>query len=177
MRWNDLARGQPTLAALAFDKLVKPGVLLVGTVRKDGSARVSGVEPLVMDGELYLSMMQRSTKALDLYRDPRISIHSIVTKPEADFEVKLRGTARLVEDREIHERYAAKVAAEVGWQAVVGHFALFAIDVDDLTYIGYDEATGAQHVARWPSNEEYLRQTLSPTKLGPKEPVRRLTAA
>ncbi|MBM7783372.1 pyridoxamine 5'-phosphate oxidase family protein [Tenggerimyces flavus] len=177
MKWNDLARGQPTLAALAHDKLVKPGVLLVGTVRKDGSARVSGVEPLVLDGELYLSMMQRSTKALDLYRDPRITIHSIVTGPEAAGEVKLRGTVRLVEDREIHERYATAMAATAGWQPVVGHFALFAIELDSLTYVGYDEATGAQHVAQWPSNEEYLRETISPTKLGPKRSVRRLTSA
>lgn len=177
MRWNDLARGQPTLAALAHAKLVSPGVLLVGTVRKDGSARVSGVEPLVLDGDLYLSMMQRSTKALDLYRDPRITIHSIVTGPEAAGEVKLRGVARVVEDASLHEAYAAVAGVELGWQPVVGDFALFAIEIDSLTYIGYDSATGAQHVALWPANEEYLRETLSPTKLGPKQAVRRLTSA
>lgn len=177
MRWSELEEGQPTLAAVARDKLVTPGVLLVGTIRKDGSARVSGVEPLVMDGELWLSMMQHSTKALDLYRDPRIQLHSIVTGPEAGSEVKIRGRARLCEDVAVQSRYAEKVAAEVGWVPVVGEFALFAIELDDLTYIGYDEATGAQHVARWPANVEFLRPTISPTKLGPPEDVRQLTTS
>ena len=34
-----------------------------------------------MDGELWLSMMPASTKARDLYRDPRILLHSIITVP------------------------------------------------------------------------------------------------
>ena len=63
-------------------KLTKPGVLLIGTIRRDGSARISGVEPLVMEGELLLSMMPTSTKAHDLLRDPRICANSIVTGPE-----------------------------------------------------------------------------------------------
>lgn len=175
MRWSELETRQPALASVARRKLVEPGVLLVGTVRRDGSARVSGVEPLIMDGELWLSMMQRSTKALDLYRDPRIQLHSIVTGPNAGPEVKIRGAVRQEHDREVQERYAAKVEADVGWQPVVGHFALFGVDIDDLTYISYDEASGDQHVARWPTDVEYLRPAISPTKLGPPEPVRRLT--
>jgi hypothetical protein len=51
------------------------------------------------------------------------------------------------------------------------------VDVGDVTYIGYDEATGAQHVARWPAGEEYLRPATTPTSLGPREPVRRVLTA
>jgi ClpX C4-type zinc finger len=54
-RWADLVDQQPALGALAGEKLLKPGVLLVGTARRDASARISGVEPLVMDGELWLA--------------------------------------------------------------------------------------------------------------------------
>src|SRR5882757_4803609 len=82
MRWRDIATHQPTLAAAATEKLIKPGVLLSGTTRRDGTARISGVEPLIMDGELWLSMMSSSAKAHDLRRDPRILLHSIVTGPE-----------------------------------------------------------------------------------------------
>jgi hypothetical protein len=177
MKWSELEQRQPRLGAAARDKLIKPGVLLIGTVRRDGSARISGVEPLIMDDHLWLSMMQRSTKALDLYRDPRIQLHSIVTGPEAGTEVKVSGRARLETDEDVHRRYAAQVAAEIKWVPVVGDFALFAVEIESLTYIGYDEATGAQHVARWPDNDEFLRPTISPTRLGPRQPVRRLTVA
>ena len=51
-------------------KATEAGVLLVGTTKADGSARISGVEPLVMGGELWLSMMTTSTRALDLKARP-----------------------------------------------------------------------------------------------------------
>jgi hypothetical protein len=57
-----------------------------------------------------------------------------------------------------------------------GEFALFAVDVTDVTYIGHDAGSNAQHVARWPAGEEYLRASLTPTTLGPPRPVRRLLA-
>lgn len=173
-RWSDLLAQQPSLATLVEEKLLKPGVVLVGTTRRDGSARISGVEPLIMEGELWLSMMAKSAKALDLKRDPRISINSVVTGPEPAVEVKLRGTARQVDDAAVQERYAAKVSAELGWQPVVGRFALFAVDIYDVTQVGYDPETHGQHVARWPAGEEYVRPATSPTSLGPRQTVRRL---
>jgi hypothetical protein len=174
MRWSEIATRQPKLGAVAHEKLIAPGALLVGTIRRDGSARISGVEPLVMDDDLWLSMMRRSTKAQDLYRDPRVLLHSIITGPEPAAEIKVRGTVRIEPDPTIHQRYASAVATEIGWQPVVGEFTLFAVEIDDLTYIGYDPDTSAQHVARWPADIEYLRPSTTPTSLGPPEPVRRL---
>jgi len=40
--------------------------MLVTTIRSDGTPRVSPVEPFVMDGILWLSMLWRSKKAADL---------------------------------------------------------------------------------------------------------------
>jgi hypothetical protein len=174
MRWSEITDREPALGAVAAERLIKPGVLLAGTTRRDGSARISGVEPLVMDGELWLSMMRGSAKAHDLARDPRIVLHSIVTGPEAGVEVKVRGTARAETSRGTQEQYAEAAAAELGWRPVPGEFSLFAVDVGDVTYIGYDVATGAQHVARWPAGEEYLRPPTTPTSLGPRQPVRRM---
>ncbi len=174
MRWSEIAAGQPALGAAAHDKMIKPGVLLVGTTRRDGSARISGVEPLVMDDDLWLSMMTASAKARDLGRDPRILLHSIIGSPEPDAEIKMRGTARVENDGAVQQRYAATVAAEIGWQPVVGQFTLFRVDIDDVTYISYEPESGAQHLARWPADIEYLRPTTTPTSLGPPQPVRRL---
>ena len=173
MRWSEIARRQPGLAAVMADLLIKPGVVLIGTSRRDGSARISGVEPLVMDGQLWLSMMPASTKARDLSQDPRILLHSIVSSPAPAGEVMVRGTAVGEADTGAQRRYAAAVAGELGWRPVVGEFALFTIDIAGITYIGHSQ-DNAQHVARWPAGEEYLRPVITPTSLGVPQPVRLL---
>jgi hypothetical protein len=176
MRWSEFAARQRVLADVAHDQLVKPGVVLAGTTRRDGSARISGVEPLIMDGELWLSMMPASAKARDLDRDPRILLHSIVTSPSPQSEIMMRGTVRAEAAADVQRRYAAAVAAHLGWRPVPGEFALFAVDITDVAYIGHDAQSNAQHVARWPAGEEYLRPSLTATSLGPPTPVRRLLA-
>jgi hypothetical protein len=60
-------------------RLLAPGVVLVGTIRRDGTPRLSPVEPFVMDGGLWLSMLWQPAKAADLLRDPRILVHSVIT--------------------------------------------------------------------------------------------------
>ncbi len=66
MKWTQIAADQPALGRVVHDRMIKPGVVLLGTTRWVGPARISGVEPLVMGGELGLSMMSTSMKALDL---------------------------------------------------------------------------------------------------------------
>jgi hypothetical protein len=123
MKWSVIAASEPALGEVVFDRLIRPGVLLVGTIRRDGSARISGAEPLVMDDDLWLSMMRTSVKAIDLVQhDPRVVLHSIVTGPEPAAEVKVRGTAHAEHDDDVQRRYAAAVSAEIGWRPVVGEF-------------------------------------------------------
>jgi hypothetical protein len=174
MRWSDFAAHQCPLAAVAEDQLITPGVLLIGTTRRDGSARISGVEPLIMDGDLWLSVMPASAKARDLHRDPRILLHSIVTNPAPQGEIMIRGTVHIETAHDRQRRYAAAAEAHLGWRPVPGEFTLLAVDITEVTYIGHDAGSNAQHVARWPAGEEYLRPSLTPTSLGPPEPVQRL---
>jgi hypothetical protein len=174
MRWSEISARQPALAAVADRLLIEPGVLLVGTIRRDGAARISGVEPLVLDGDLWLSMMSGSAKSRDLSRDPRVVLNSVITSPSPPAEIKVRGTARAVTEQNRQERYAAAVREQIGWQPVTGQFTLFIVEVTDVTYIGSEPGTGAQHVARWPSGEEYIRPQLTPTSLGPPQAVSRL---
>jgi hypothetical protein len=174
--WSEIAARQPALAVVADRLLIVPGVLLIGTTRRDGTARISGVEPLVLDGDLWLSMMSDSAKSRDLARDPRIMLNSVVASPDPGEEIKVRGAARVVAEADRQERYAATVREEIGWQPVVGQFTLYVVEVADVAYIGFERGTGAQHVARWPSGEEYIRPQLSPTRLGDPQPVSRLLA-
>jgi hypothetical protein len=174
MRWSEISARQPALGAVADRLLIEPGVLLAGTIRRDGTARISGVEPLVLDGDLWLSMMSGSAKSRDLGRDPRVVLNSVITSPSPPAEIKVRCTAHVVTGQDQQERYAAAVRDQIGWQPAAGQFTLFAVEVADVTYIGSEPGTGAQHVARWPPGEEYIRPKLTPTSLGPPQAVSRL---
>jgi hypothetical protein len=68
-----------------------------------------------------------------------------------------------VTEQNRQERCASAIREQIGWQPVTGQFTLFIVEVADVTYIGSEPGTGAQHVARWPSGEEYIRPQLTPT--------------
>lgn len=173
MHWSDIEHTQPRLARLAQQRLIGPGVVLVATIRRDGTPRLSPVEPYVLDGDLWLSMMWQSTKARDLLRDPRILVHSVITSRDGDEgEFKIRGTARAENDPAVQRRYADAVAASLGWNPLPGRFHLFAADIYQVTFIAYDPGgSGDQHVAMWPPGQEFIRRATSPTSVGDPEPI------
>lgn len=172
MNWSELAGAQPRLAGLGRGRLLDRGVVLVATIRSDGTPRVSPVEPFVLDGVLWLSMLQGSAKAADLRRDPRILVHSVITSRDGwEGEFKVRGRARAEHDADVQHRYAAAVAAALGWDPEPGRFHLFAVDIGQVTFIRYDNATGDQHVAIWPPPREFIRRGTTATSLGDPEPA------
>lgn len=175
MRWTEFEAAAPRLARLGHERLLEPGVVLVGTIRRDGAPRISPVEPLVWDGDLWLSMLLGSYKAADLRRDPRILIHSIVTgRDGAAGEYKVRGGAIEESSRPVQAGYAEQVRDRLGWTPEPGRFHLFRIDLGDVTFIRYDEASGDQFVTRWPSRQEFVRRGTSATSLGDPEAYREL---
>ncbi len=93
MTWQEFAQQDPELAALGQERLDRNGLVMVATLRKNGWPRISPVEPLFHNGQLYLGMMWRARKALDLLRDPRCSIHNAVSDrmaSEGEFKVYSR---------------------------------------------------------------------------------------
>ena len=155
MRWSEIERSQPRLAELGRRRLLGPGVVLVGTIRRDGTRRISPVEPFVMDGDLWLIMMWRSTKAIDLTRDPRILVHSVITSRDGgEGEYKVRGTVHAQTDVAAQRRLADSVEKNLGWRPEPGRFHLFAVDIDEIIFIRYDDASGDQFVASWPKERE-----------------------
>lgn len=174
MRWAEFENTQQGLAELGRRLLIEPGVVLVGTVRRDGTPRISPVEPFVLDGDLMLGMMWGSRKAADLLRDPRILVHGIVTGPaDGEGEFKVRGTAHIEEDPAVQRRYAAAVSAKLGWLPEPGRFHLAVVDVKDIAFIRY-APSGDQHVVRWPPPREFVRRATSATSVGDPQPVREI---
>jgi hypothetical protein len=150
----------------------------VATIRRDGAPRISPVEPFILDGELWLSMLWHSTKAADLLRDPRILVHSVMTSRDGgEGEYKVRGTARQETDPAMQQRYAEAVAEALGWRPEPGRSHLFAVDIGHVSHVRYVESSGDQFVAFWPPGREFVRRGTSATSLGPAEPHHELLTA
>jgi hypothetical protein len=172
MRWSQMTSRQPKLGKLAEERLLAPGVVLVASIRRDGTPRLSPVEPFVLDGTLWLSMLWESRKVADLIRDPRVLVHSVITNRDGgEGEFKIRGIARAEHDPQVQRQYADAVAASLGWKPEPGRCHLFDIDIENVVYIRYDDATGDQHLASWPPGREFIRRGTSATSVGTPEPV------
>jgi hypothetical protein len=85
-------------------------------------------------------MMWRSPKALDLLRDPRIVVHSVVSSrlgSEGDF--KLYGRAVSVDDPDRRAAYRAAIKARIDWEPAEPNYHLFAVDVSSAGFVTFGE--------------------------------------
>src|SRR5205823_4990392 len=106
VNWKVFAAAAPELSALGEELFERHGVALLGTLRRDGSPRISPCEAYIVDGELLLGMMWRSQKALDLLRDPRLVVHSAQCDREgSEGDFKLYGRVADVTDPDRRRRY------------------------------------------------------------------------
>lgn len=148
--------------------------MLVGTVRRDGSPRITPVEPFFWEAELWLMMGLDSWKAKDLMRDPRVLVHSIVTSPDGRAgEYKVRGRAVLEDSAAQNETLVTAVAKQKDYTPVLGKFHLFRVDVDEITFVRWG-GDNDQYLTRWPPGVEQLRRGTSATSNAAPEPYSEL---
>ena len=86
MNWYELERAAPLIAQLGRQRLDQAHVALLGTLRRDGSPRISPVEPYLTQGQLVFGAMSWSLKTRDLSQDPRCVLHSAISGPETGEE-------------------------------------------------------------------------------------------
>lgn len=159
MTWAEFAAAAPALAAEGQRRFEGPGVVLVGTIRRDGAPRISPCEVIIHGGELYLGMMPDSLKAKDLARDPRCTVHNAVADRSAsDGEFKLHGSVRSVTDPAERAAYGDAMFATIGWRPE-GDYPLFAVNVDSAALFVTGDVS--RTVTRWRRGEavEQFEQT------------------
>jgi len=157
--WAEFQTAAPGLADKGEQRFDATGLILLGTLRKDGRPRISPVEPILTDGRLYLGMMWQSKKALDLLRDPRCVVHNTVSdRMGKEGEFKAYGRAVPVSDADDRERYCQALFAKIEWRPEGDEWHLFAIDIDEVVFqqFGVPEDQGGRgddgHVVeRWPA--------------------------
>jgi hypothetical protein len=139
-RWAEFEQAAPELATVGRDCVERHGFMLLGTVRRDGTARISPVGVRIVDRELTMSFLAGSTKERDVRRDPRILLHSpVLHGDDPNSELKLRGRAIEIDDEELHAKAAL-------WDPPPALVA-FAIDLESAALLEWSK--GEVTVTRW----------------------------
>jgi hypothetical protein len=143
--WCELETAAPDIARLGKQRLEQMRVALVGTVRKDGSPRISPIEPYLSGGHLLFGAMSWSLKARDLLRDPRCVLHSAITAPDSgEAELKLYGRA-IEATAEIREG-----CSDGWWHArPLDAAVVFDMGIEQATLISWELELGQMVVQRW----------------------------
>jgi nitroimidazol reductase NimA-like FMN-containing flavoprotein (pyridoxamine 5'-phosphate oxidase superfamily) len=94
-RWAEVKAAAPDLADRVEARFAIRKHKTLATLRKDGSPRISGIETVFEDGDIYLGMMPDSRKLDDLRRDPRLALHSPTEDPPLDQPSGWRGEAKI----------------------------------------------------------------------------------
>ncbi|HEX2221122.1 MAG TPA: pyridoxamine 5'-phosphate oxidase family protein [Candidatus Limnocylindria bacterium] len=145
MRWSDFAAIAPQLAARGETLLTARSLALLATLRRDGSPRVSPIEPAFASGRLLVGAMSWSQKATDLRRDPRFSLHSPVTDVQgSEGEFQLFGRAERVVDEGL-----LSAAPDAWWGTHPDRADVFALDVEEAVLVTWDLERSEMTVARW----------------------------
>jgi pyridoxamine 5'-phosphate oxidase-like protein len=140
VRWDEFAAACPEIAERATERFATHELCMLGTLRADGSPRVSPCELDFAAGELMLGMMWRSVKALDLLRDPRVVLHSCTTdRMGTEGDAKIYGLATDVRDLQQRQAYRDAVKARIDWAPEEPNFHAFAVDVRSAGFITFAE--------------------------------------
>jgi len=145
--WDEVVRDAPDLAAAVQARFDAHRHKVLGTLRADGSPRLSGIEVTFRDGDLWLGMMPDSRKALDLRRDPRLALHSATVDPDLlDGDARITGRAVEVTEAGAMEALVDGDARhEEG--APAGH--VFRVDVTELMLLRIGDPADHLMIETW----------------------------
>src|SRR5256885_5617813 len=159
MRWYEFSTQCPELAELATARFAADQLALLGTLRADGSPRISAVEPDLAAGDLMIGMIFRSAKALDLLRDDRATVHSWPPDNQGrKGDIKLYARAVAVTDPAGKAAYEEAIFARSGWRPSEPYHC-FAFDLRSAGPVRFDDA--GREVWSWRPGQP-LRRRLIP---------------
>ncbi|MBA3364110.1 MAG: pyridoxamine 5'-phosphate oxidase family protein [Actinomycetota bacterium] len=140
MRWNEFADACPEIADPAAQRFRAQELCMLGTLRADGSPRISPCELDFAAGHLILGMMWQSRKAFDLLRDPRCILHTCTTdRMGTEGDAKIYARAVDVQDPELRTTYRETVKERIDWAPEEPKFHAFSIDVESAGFISFAE--------------------------------------
>ncbi|OFX15035.1 MAG: hypothetical protein A2V59_06210 [Armatimonadetes bacterium RBG_19FT_COMBO_69_19] len=147
MKWDLFTQTCPEIADLARTRFVRDQLVLVGTIRKDGSPRISPCEVDLAAGHLFLGMMWKSKKVLDLRRDARVVVHSVTCDRDGtEGDVKLYGRAVEISDAHLRQVFRDAIKARIDWAPEEPEYHLFSVDIESAAFVKFG---GGQQTLVW----------------------------
>jgi hypothetical protein len=154
MNWDQFVAACPEIAKPAGSRFENDQLVLLGTIRRDGSPRISPNEVDLAEGRLFLGMMWNSKKALDLLRDPRIVVHSVPSgRMNPGGDVKLYGRVLDERDPGLREAFCRAIQARIDWRPDEPYH-LFSLDVESAAFIVFGEGS---HALSWDREQGLTR--------------------
>jgi len=152
--WRDVEQGAPELARLGRARLDATRRAMLATLRRDGSPRISPVEPCIVGGRLLAGAMTWSGKAADLRRDPRYALHGVVSGADSgEGEFELYGRA-------VEADPGLRRAAGAWWSAYPPEKAVvFALRIAQAQFVAWDTDRGVMSVRQWSPQRGYNYST------------------
>ena len=148
--WRTVATEAPDLAERAEALLGARTHKTIATLRRSGAPRISGIEVVVVDGDLWIGSMPGSVKAQDLRRDPRYALHSGSEDPPGwTGDAKVAGRAEEVHEAEAKRAVARASSAPEGDAASLAAMELFRLDVDELVVVDLGDPPDHLVVTSW----------------------------
>ena len=145
MTWRELELAAPEIAGPGMKRLQETRVVLLATLRRDGSPRISPIEPFFAEGHLLFGAMAWTLKARDLDRDARCALHSAITGPnEGEPELKLYGRAIEADDD-------LRAACRDGWWTEQPREAarVFSLSIEEAAFVTWYYEAGEMTIRRW----------------------------
>ena len=159
LTWQELEQEAPEIAAHGRGLIEHFQFVLVGTLTKDGSPRITPVEAYIIDGHLLSNMIPGSLKARDLLRDPRIYVHAPVTAKEGSPEFKLAGRAGELMDETLRGKLDDLFWEMIEWRpAPDSHY--FEFLADRAAWVTYDG--DGQTSIRWRAGGDGEKRLYTP---------------
>ena len=142
--WSEVEAQAPELSARAGELLAAHKHLTLATLRRDGSPRISGIETIFAEGEVWVGSMPNAVKALDLQRDPRFAVHSGSEDPDKGWkgDAKFAGRVEEIADED-------RKRAIVGANGPPGPMHLFRCDVTELVVVRLGEPADHLLIESW----------------------------
>ena len=160
--WADFETEAPELAARGRERIARFGIVHMGTIRRDGTPRISPIDAHFVRGSLTLVMIPGTHKLADVRRDPRIVLNALVhdAANHVSVEFKIRGCVVAVDDAKLRTATADTIAADSGWRPPE-HWAMFAVEVENAAYIEWEK--GLMRMDHWARGKglDYVERSIN----------------
>lgn len=153
-RWRDFETTAPEFAESVAGRVARRRHKTLATLRRDGSPRVTGIETMLVDGDIYIGSMAGARKSADLQRDPRFALHCVAADPPEndpsawDGDMSLSGSAVEVRDNNEIRRLMTAAGHAID-DAQAGESHLFRLDIDEVVSVRVHASLEYLEIETW----------------------------